>query len=115
MWGSPRAQRGTRGHRWAVPKARAGKVAVERPRVRDLAGREMALPSWERAVAEDSPSRSRLKCYHGQHRLRTAALQGHLQPVAILVRLSRETCFVLMRENGPRAAHRCTVQRSQTR
>jgi putative transposase len=28
-------------------------VAVERPRVRDLAGWEMALPSWERAVARD--------------------------------------------------------------
>src|SRR5260370_10858293 len=31
----------------------AGKVAVERPRVRDLEGHELALPSWERAVAED--------------------------------------------------------------
>ena len=24
-----------------------GKVKVERPRVRDFAGREMSLPSWE--------------------------------------------------------------------
>src|SRR5258707_7227235 len=31
----------------------AGKVAIERPRVRDLGGRELALPSWDRAVAED--------------------------------------------------------------
>src|SRR6478672_6955338 len=41
----------------AEPRARsassAGKVAVERPRVRDLEGHELALPSWERAVAED--------------------------------------------------------------
>jgi putative transposase len=28
-------------------------VSVERLRVRDLAGRELALPSWDRAVAED--------------------------------------------------------------
>jgi hypothetical protein len=27
--------------------------SVERPRVRELGGRELALPSWERAVAED--------------------------------------------------------------
>ena len=31
----------------------AGKVAVERPRVRDLAGQELALRSWDRAIAED--------------------------------------------------------------
>ena len=31
----------------------AGKVAVKRPRVRELGGQELALPSWERAVAED--------------------------------------------------------------
>src|ERR1700730_3891151 len=31
----------------------AGKVAIERPRVRDLAGQELALPSWDGAVAED--------------------------------------------------------------
>ena len=31
----------------------AGKVSVERPRVRGLAGQELALPSWEHAVAED--------------------------------------------------------------
>jgi len=30
-----------------------GKVAVERPRVRERGGREVALPSWERAKAED--------------------------------------------------------------
>ncbi len=31
----------------------AGKVSVERPRVGNLAGQELALPSWEHAVAED--------------------------------------------------------------
>jgi len=48
---------GRRGHRWGRTQGKigfhAGKVAVERPRVRDLAGQELALPSWERAVAED--------------------------------------------------------------
>jgi transposase len=28
-------------------------VTVERPRVRDLSGQELSLPSWDRAVAED--------------------------------------------------------------
>ena len=41
----------------AEPKASLdfmpGKVTVERPRVRDLAGQELSLPSWDRAVAED--------------------------------------------------------------
>src|SRR5260221_9835673 len=48
---------GRRGHRWGRTRGKigfhAGKVAVERPRVRDLAGQELALPSWDRAVAED--------------------------------------------------------------
>src|ERR1700732_635726 len=48
---------GRSGHRWGRTQGKigfhAGKVAVERPRVRDLGGRELALPSWERAVAED--------------------------------------------------------------
>src|SRR5271170_3642168 len=48
---------GRRGHRWGRTHGKigfhAGKVAIERPRVRDLAGQELALPSWERAVAED--------------------------------------------------------------
>src|ERR1700736_2676832 len=48
---------GRSGHRWGRTEGKigfhAGKVAVERPRVRDLGGRELALPSWERAVAED--------------------------------------------------------------
>src|ERR1019366_2634129 len=48
---------GRRGHRWGRTRGKigfhAGKVAVERPRVRDLGGQELALPSWERAVAED--------------------------------------------------------------
>ena len=48
---------GRRGHRWGRTQGKigfhAGKVAVERPRVRDLGGHELALPSWERAVGED--------------------------------------------------------------
>jgi transposase-like protein len=48
---------GRRGHRWGRTQGKigfhAGKVSVERPRVRDLAGQELALPSWEHAVAED--------------------------------------------------------------
>src|SRR5271163_1628807 len=48
---------GRRGHRWGRTQGKigfhAGKVAVERPRVRDLAGQEFVLPSWDRAVAED--------------------------------------------------------------
>jgi putative transposase len=46
-----------RGHRWGRTQGKlgfhAGKVTVERPRARDLAGRELVLPSWDRAVAED--------------------------------------------------------------
>src|ERR1035438_5623261 len=48
---------GRRGHRWGRTQGKigfhAGKVAIERPRVRDLEGQELALPSWDRAVAED--------------------------------------------------------------
>ena len=48
---------GRRGHRWGRTQGKigfhAGKVAIERPRVRGLDGKELALPSWERAVAED--------------------------------------------------------------
>jgi putative transposase len=42
-WGSTRGRIGFHG----------GKVAVERPRVRAVAGGEMAIPSWDRAVSED--------------------------------------------------------------
>jgi hypothetical protein len=46
-----------RGHRWGRTEGKLGfhpgKVTVERPRARDLAGRELVLPSWDRAVAED--------------------------------------------------------------
>ena len=31
----------------------AGKVNVERPRVRDLEGKELVLPSWQHATEED--------------------------------------------------------------
>ena len=48
---------GRRGHRWGRTQGKigfhAGKVAVERPRVRGLGGQELLLPSWDRAVAED--------------------------------------------------------------
>src|SRR6202171_4620604 len=48
---------GRRGHRWGRTRGKigfhAGKVAIERPRVRALAGQELALPSWDGAVAED--------------------------------------------------------------
>jgi transposase-like protein len=48
---------GRRGHRLGRAQGKigfhGGKVEVERPRVRDFAGREVALPSWQQAVAED--------------------------------------------------------------
>src|SRR5271167_1395347 len=48
---------GRRGHRWGRTQGKigfhGGKVELERPRVRELAGKELALPSWERAVEED--------------------------------------------------------------
>jgi len=48
---------GRRGQRWgrtAGPLGfHGGKIAVPRPRVRERGGKEMALPSWEAAVAED--------------------------------------------------------------
>jgi putative transposase len=55
----PRHARGSgrRGHRWGRTQGKigfhAGKVDVERPRVRDLEGKELALPSWQQAVDED--------------------------------------------------------------
>src|SRR6478672_12959831 len=46
-----------RGHRWGHTAGKigfhAGKVAIERPRVRGLDGKELALASWEQAVDED--------------------------------------------------------------
>jgi putative transposase len=48
---------GRRGYRWGRTQGKvgfhAGKIDIERPRVRDFAGRELALPSWEHATAED--------------------------------------------------------------
>ena len=45
------------GHRWGKTKGKVGfhggKVEIERPRLRDFAGKEQAVPSWEAAVAED--------------------------------------------------------------
>jgi putative transposase len=55
----PRHARGSgrRGHRWGRTQGKigfhAGKVDIERPRVRDLEGKELALPSWQHAIEED--------------------------------------------------------------
>ena len=55
----PRHSRGADrlGHRWGRTAGKigfhAGKVAMERPRVRGLDGKELPLPSWEQAVKED--------------------------------------------------------------
>jgi hypothetical protein len=60
MRGSPRPQRGTARTPLGRAQGKIGfKVAVERPRVRDLAGQELVLPSWDRAVAEDWPKSRR--------------------------------------------------------
>ena len=46
-----------RGHRWGRTQGKigfhAGKVVIERPRVRGLNGKELPLESWEQAVDED--------------------------------------------------------------
>ena len=59
-----------RGHRWGRTQGKlgfhAGKVTVERPRVRDLAGQELSLPSWDRAVAEDWRQRNGGRCGRGR-------------------------------------------------
>ena len=48
---------GRRGYRWGRTQGKigfhAGKVDIERPRVRNLDGKELALPSWQQAVEED--------------------------------------------------------------
>jgi putative transposase len=48
---------GKDGHRWGRTKGKlgfhGGKIELERPRVRARAGGEIALPSWEAAMAED--------------------------------------------------------------
>src|SRR6516162_8824559 len=55
----PRHSRGEgrRGYRWGRTRGKiafhAGKREIERPRVRDMAGHELALPSWEHATGED--------------------------------------------------------------
>jgi putative transposase len=45
------------GYRWGRSRGKiafhAGKIEIERPRVRDFAGRELVLPSWENATAQD--------------------------------------------------------------
>jgi transposase-like protein len=46
-----------RAHRWGNARGRigfhGGKVEVERPRVRDVDGHEVAIPSWQTATCED--------------------------------------------------------------
>jgi putative transposase len=46
-----------RAHRWGKTKGKigfhGGKAEIERPRLRDFNGKELAVPSWEAAVAED--------------------------------------------------------------
>src|ERR1700692_2338078 len=46
-----------RGHRWGRTQGKigfhAGKVVIERPRVRGLNGKELPLESWEQAIDED--------------------------------------------------------------
>src|SRR5438309_1591468 len=46
-----------RGYRWGRTSGKigfhGGKIDVERPRVRAAGGKEIVLPSWEQAVAED--------------------------------------------------------------
>jgi putative transposase len=55
----PRHGRGEqrRGHRWGRTKGKigfhGGKVELERPRVRELNGKELTLPSWVKAMEED--------------------------------------------------------------
>ena len=55
----PRHSRGEgrRGYRWGHTRGKiafhAGKMEIERPRVRDIAGHELALPSWQHATGED--------------------------------------------------------------
>jgi hypothetical protein len=48
---------GKDGHRWGRTKGKlgfhGGKIELERPRVRVRDGGEIALPSWEAAMAED--------------------------------------------------------------
>src|SRR5918911_1329 len=48
---------GRRARRWGRTAGpigfHGGKVAVMRPRVRERGGREVVLPSWEQATAED--------------------------------------------------------------
>jgi putative transposase len=48
---------GRLGHRWGRTQGKlgfhGGKVEIARPRVRDLAGKEVVLPSWEQAVEQN--------------------------------------------------------------
>jgi len=57
LCGPRHGRRGRRGYRWGRTQGKigfhGGKVDVERPRVREIGGPEINLPSWEQAVAED--------------------------------------------------------------
>ena len=52
-----------RGHRWGRTQGKigfhAGKVVIERPRVRGLNGKELPLESWEQAVTRTGSARGR--------------------------------------------------------
>lgn len=49
--------KGRRAHRWGKTRGQigfhGGKVEIDRPRLRGFDGKELALPSWEAAQAED--------------------------------------------------------------
>src|SRR3979411_1469333 len=57
--GGPRQGSGgqRRGLRWGGTRGKigfhGGKVDIERPRVRELNGKEFSLPSWDRAIEAD--------------------------------------------------------------
>jgi len=56
--GAPHSRSGDRvGHRWGCTKGKlgfhGGKIVVQRPRVRSFDGREMPLPTWTAAQAEN--------------------------------------------------------------
>ena len=66
------------GHRWGRTPGKigfhAGKVAMERPRVRGLDGKELPLPSLEQAVEEEDRKSTRLNSSHRSlSRMRSSA------------------------------------------
>jgi transposase-like protein len=57
VWDRAIRVRRRRSYRWGRTQGKigfhGGRVDIERPRVRELGGKEMVLPSWERAITED--------------------------------------------------------------